>query len=237
MRIIPAIDIIGGQCVRLSKGDYSTEVVYNEHPLEVAKAFEDAGLRYLHLVDLDGAKSNRIVNHKVLYQIASKTGLHVDFGGGLKSDDDLRIAFENGARQVTAGSVAVQKPELFLHWLKTHGPEKIILGADCHDRKIAAQGWLEQSEWDVLDFIKHYEAEGVQSVICTDIALDGMLQGPSLDLYKEIMEHSKVALIASGGVSSVQDLEALREAGCEGAIVGKAIYEGKISLKQLAQLC
>jgi phosphoribosylformimino-5-aminoimidazole carboxamide ribotide isomerase len=237
MRIIPAIDIIGGQCVRLSKGDYSTEVVYNEHPLEVAKAFEDAGLRYLHLVDLDGAKSNRIVNHKVLYQIASKTGLHVDFGGGLKSDDDLRIAFENGARQVTAGSVAVQKPELFLHWLKTHGPEKIILGADCHDRKIAAQGWLEQSEWDVLDFIKHYEAEGVQSVICTDIALDGMLQGPSLDLYKEIMEHSKVALIASGGVSSVQDLEALREAGCEGAIVGKAIYEGKISLTQLAQLC
>jgi phosphoribosylformimino-5-aminoimidazole carboxamide ribotide isomerase len=237
MRIIPAIDIIGGQCVRLSKGDYSTEVVYNEHPLEVAKAFEDAGLRYLHLVDLDGAKSNRIVNHKVLYQIASKTGLHVDFGGGLKSDDDLRIAFENGARQVTAGSVAVQKPELFLHWLKTHGPEKIILGADCHDRKIAAQGWLEQSEWDVLDFIKHYEAEGVQSVICTDIALDGMLQGPSLELYKEIMEHSKVALIASGGVSSVQDLEALREAGCEGAIVGKAIYEGKISLKQLAQLC
>lgn len=237
MRIIPAIDIIGGQCVRLSKGDYSTEVVYNEHPLEVAKAFEDAGLRYLHLVDLDGAKSNRIVNHKVLYQIASKTGLHVDFGGGLKSDDDLRIAFENGARQVTAGSVAVQKPELFLHWLKTHGPEKIILGADCHDRKIAAQGWLEQSEWDVLDFIKHYEAEGVQSVICTDIALDGMLQGPSLELYKEIMEHSKVALIASGGVSSVQDLEALREAGCEGAIVGKAIYEGKISLTQLAQLC
>lgn len=237
MRIIPAIDIIGGRCVRLSKGDYSTETVYNEHPLEVAKAFEDAGLRYLHLVDLDGAQSSRIVNHKVLYQIASQTNLHIDFGGGLKSDDDLRIAFENGARQVTAGSVAVQQPDLFLHWLKTHGAEKIILGADCRNRKIAAQGWLEQSEWDVLDFIKKYETEGVQSAICTDIALDGMLQGPSLDLYKEIMAHSNVQLIASGGVASVQDLEALHEAGCEGAIVGKAIYEERISLRELAALC
>lgn len=237
MRIIPAIDIIGGKCVRLSKGDYNTEVVYNENPLEVAKVFEDAGFRYLHLVDLDGARSSRIINHKVLYQIAAKTGLHIDFGGGLKSDDDLRIAFENGAQQITAGSVAAKNRELFLHWLKTHGPEKIILGADCKNRKIAAQGWIESSDQDVLDFIQKYEAEGVQSVICTDIALDGMLQGPSLDLYKEIMEHSKVQLIASGGVASLQDLEALQSIGCEGAIVGKAIYEGKIPLKQLAALC
>ena len=237
MRIIPAIDIIGGKCVRLSKGDYSTEVVYNEHPLEVAKAFEDAGLQYLHLVDLDGARSSRIVNYEVLYQIASKTRLHIDFGGGLKSDEDLRIAFENGAQQITAGSVAVKNPELFLYWLKTHGADKIILGADCKDRKIAAQGWLENSDQDVLDFILKYEAEGVQSTICTDIAHDGMLQGPAIDLYKEIRERSKVQLIASGGVASLQDLEALQNIGCEGAIVGKAIYEGKIPIKQLAALC
>ncbi len=237
MRIIPAIDIIGGKCVRLTKGDYSTEVVYNEHPLEVALAFEDAGLRYLHLVDLDGARSKRIINHKVLYQIASKTNLKVDFGGGLKTEDDLRIAFENGAQQVTAGSVAVKYPELFLQWLKTHGAEKIILGADCKNRKVAAQGWLEQSEMDVLDFILQYEAKAVQSVICTDIAHDGMLQGPAIDLYKEILERCKVQLIASGGVSSIADLEALQDIGCEGAIVGKAIYEGKISVKELAALC
>ena len=237
MRIIPAIDIIDGKCVRLTKGDYDTKKVYNENPLEVAKEFEANGIEYLHLVDLDGAKSKHIVNHNILESIASKTNLKVDFGGGLKSDDDLRIAFECGANQITGGSIAANNPDIFLKWLSTYGSDKIILGADCSDRKIATNGWLEASELDVVDFIKDYESKGIQYVICTDISKDGMLQGTSNELYTEIVSKSDVKLIASGGVSSMKDLELVKEIGCEGAILGKAIYEGKITLKELQKLC
>ena len=237
MRIIPAIDIIEGKCVRLTKGDYGTKKVYNENPLEVAMEFQGAGIKYLHLVDLDGAKSKHIVNHKVLNEITSKTKLKVDFGGGIKTDADIRIAFENGASQITGGSVAVAQPELFLSWLETYGAENIILGADFQNRKIATSGWFEQSELDVVDFIKAFESKGVEYVICTDISKDGMLGGTSNEIYKEILAATKIKLIASGGVSSLQDLETLKEIGCDGAIIGKAIYEGKISLKELNALC
>ena len=237
MRIIPAIDIIDGKCVRLTKGDYNTKKVYNENPLEVAKEFEANGIEYLHLVDLDGAKSKHIVNHNILESIATKTNLKVDFGGGLKSDDDLRIAFECGAHQITGGSIAANNPDVFLAWLETYGSEKIILGADCKDRKIATNGWLEASELDVVDFINDYELKGIQYVICTDIAKDGMLQGTSNALYTEIISKSNVKLIASGGVSSMQDLELVNAIGCEGVILGKAIYEGNITLKELQKLC
>ena len=237
MRIIPAIDIIDGKCVRLTKGDYSTKKVYNEDPLEIAKEFEGNGIQYLHLVDLDGARSGKIINHKVLSEIASKTALTIDFGGGLKSDSDLKIAFDSGATQITGGSIAVKDRDTFINWLDQFGAERIILGADYKDRMIATNGWEEGSELDVLDFIQGYEARGVRSVISTDIAKDGMLQGPSLELYKEILEKTNVELIASGGVSNMQDLYDLRELGCNGAIVGKAIYEGNISLKELSKLC
>jgi len=237
MRIIPAIDIIDGKCVRLTKGDYSTKKVYNENPLEVAKEFEANGIKYLHLVDLDGAKSKRIVNHKILESIASGTDLSIDFGGGLKSDEDLKIALESGANQITGGSIAAKNRPVFLDWIKRYGGEKIILGADCMNRKIATDGWLESSELDIIEFIQNYELEGVQYVICTDISKDGMLQGPSIDLYKEIIEVSKVKLIASGGIANLQDLIDLKEIGCEGAILGKAIYEGKVTLKELRDLC
>ncbi|MBE7630256.1 1-(5-phosphoribosyl)-5-[(5-phosphoribosylamino)methylideneamino]imidazole-4-carboxamide isomerase [Tenacibaculum piscium] len=237
MRIIPAIDVIEGKCVRLTKGDYATKKIYNENPVEVAKEFEDNGIEYLHLVDLDGAKSQHIVNYKILEQIASKTNLKIDFGGGLKSDEDLRIAFENGASQITGGSIAVKNPDVFTGWLTKYGSDKIILGADCINRKIATHGWLETSEVDVVDFIKQYEQIGVKNTICTDVAKDGMLQGASVDLYKEILSKSDVNLIASGGVASIDDLIELKEIGCEGAILGKAIYEGYISLKELQKLC
>ena len=237
MRIIPAIDIIEGKCVRLSKGDYDTKKIYNESPLEVAKAFEAHGIEFLHLVDLDGAKSKHIVNHKVLETIATQTSLKIDFGGGLKSDKDLRIAFESGASQITGGSIAATNSNLFLQWLDRYGSDKIILGADCSNRKISTNGWLEKSDIDVVYFIKEYESKGVKNVICTDIAKDGMLEGTSNQLYKEIMSASSVNLIASGGVSSMDDLYQLIELGCEGAILGKAIYEGKITLKQLQVLC
>ncbi|SEB39865.1 1-(5-phosphoribosyl)-5-[(5-phosphoribosylamino)methylideneamino] imidazole-4-carboxamide isomerase [Tenacibaculum sp. MAR_2009_124] len=237
MKIIPAIDIIEGKCVRLTKGDYNTKKVYNENPLEIAKEFEDSGIQYLHLVDLDGAKSSRIVNHKVLETIASKTRLIIDFGGGLKSEDDARIAFESGASQITGGSIAVKNPSVFMNWMNTYGSEKIILGADCIDRKIATHGWLEKSELDVVNFIKEYESKGVKNCICTDVAKDGMLQGASVDLYKEVIKESQVNLVASGGVSNMDDLFELKEIGCSGAILGKAIYEGKITLKELQQLC
>lgn len=233
MRIIPAIDIIDGKCVRLSKGDYSTKKIYNENPLEVAKNFEAHGIEYLHLVDLDGAKSKHIVNHKILEQIAGKTRLKVDFGGGLKTDIDLRIAFESGASQITGGSIAVKDSSTFKNWLTTYGSDKIILGADAHNRKIAIAGWLEESDEDVVDFIKMYQKEGVDYVICTDISKDGMLAGPSFDLYKEILEESNVKLIASGGISSFEELPKLSAMGCEGTIIGKAIYENRITLKQL----
>lgn len=234
MRIIPAIDIINGKCVRLTKGDYSTQKTYSENPLEIAKMFEDNGIEYLHLVDLDGAKSKNIINHKVLYEIATNTSLKIDFGGGIKSDDDARIAFENGASQITGGSIAIENPTLFAKWLKEYGADKIILGADSKNRKIAIHGWQTKSEVDVLDFISEKERLGVKYVICTDIDKDGMLQGVSEKLYKEILENSNVNLIASGGVSSIDDLIIAKQIGCEGAIIGKAIYEGKISMKELS---
>ncbi|NHN25862.1 1-(5-phosphoribosyl)-5-[(5-phosphoribosylamino)methylideneamino]imidazole-4-carboxamide isomerase [Flavobacterium jejuense] len=234
MRIIPAIDIIDGKCVRLSKGDYDTKKIYNENPLEVAKSFEAHGIQHLHLVDLDGAKSSKIVNHKILEQIASKTSLKIDFGGGLKSNKDLRIAFESGANQITGGSVAVKKPELFKNWISQYGFNKIILGADTNNRRIAISGWLEESTEEVIPFIQNYQKEGISYVICTDIAKDGMLEGPSFELYQDILkECPKVKLIASGGISTFDELPKLAELGCEGTIIGKAIYEGKITLKQL----
>ncbi|GAA0722662.1 1-(5-phosphoribosyl)-5-[(5-phosphoribosylamino) me thylideneamino]imidazole-4-carboxamide isomerase [Aquimarina litoralis] len=234
MRIIPAIDIIEGKCVRLSKGDYDTKKIYNESPLEVAKEFEAHGIQYLHLVDLDGAKSKHIVNHKVLEQIASKTSLKIDFGGGLKTDEDLKIAFESGANQITGGSIAVKNPETFKSWLSKFGNDKIILGADAHHEKIAVSGWLEESDKELIPFIQEYQKEGVSYVICTDISKDGMLEGPSFDLYKKILDNSEhIKLIASGGISAFDELPKLAEIGCEGTIIGKAIYENRISLKQL----
>jgi len=233
MRIIPAIDIIDGKCVRLTKGDYNTQKIYNDDPIEVAKEFEANGIQYLHLVDLDGARSKHIVNHKILQGITSKTSLKVDFGGGIKSDDDIRIAFENGAAQITGGSIAVQQPDIFQQWLDRYGSEKIILGADSNNRKIATHGWIQQSKLDVVDFISDYAKQGVIYVICTDIQKDGMLQGTSNELYREIIEETGVKLIASGGVSSMDDLASLQQLGCDGAIIGKAFYEGKITLTQL----
>lgn len=234
MRIIPAIDIIDGKCVRLSKGDYSTKKIYNENPLEVAKAFEGVGIKHLHLVDLDGAKSKEIVNYRVLEQIATKTNLKIDFGGGLKRDKDLSIAFECGANQVTGGSIAVKDPEVFKRWLKTYGADKIILGADAHNEKVAVSGWLESSDQELVPFIEGYKNEGVKYVICTDISKDGMLEGPSFELYKRIlMKVPGIALIASGGISHFDELARLAELGCEGTIIGKAIYENRISMQQL----
>ena len=238
MRIIPAIDIIDGKCVRLSKGDYNTKIIYNENPLEVAKQFESHGIQYLHLVDLDGAKSSQIVNHKILEQIASQTSLKIDFGGGLKSDNDLRIAFESGANQITGGSIAVKNPELFKEWISKYGSEKIILGADCHPNasaeKVAISGWLEESNQELIPFIQNYKDKGIQYVICTDIAKDGMLEGPSFDLYSKILSQSEgIKLIASGGISTFEELPKLAELGCKGTIIGKAIYENRITLKQL----
>jgi len=234
MRIIPAIDIIDGKCVRLSKGDYSTKKVYNENPLEVAKKFQDHGIEFLHLVDLDGAKSKHIVNHRVLESIASKTNLKIDFGGGLKSDEDLRIAFNSGANQITGGSIAIKNQELFMSWLEKYGNDKIILGADATNEKIAVSGWLEESDKELIPFIKEYRKNGVISIICTDISKDGMLQGPSFQLYKRILNQvQNIKLIASGGISTFDELPELAQLGCEGTIIGKAIYEGRISLKQL----
>ena len=234
MRIIPAIDIIDGKCVRLSKGDYATKKVYNENPLEVAKRFEGHGIPYLHLVDLDGAKSKHIVNYKILENIASKTSLHIDFGGGLKSDEDLRIAFESGARQITGGSIAVKNPDVFTAWIQKFGTEKIILGADANDEKIAISGWQEESDRELIPFIREYREKGIHYVICTDISKDGMLEGPSFDLYSKILQQvPDLKLIASGGISEYDELPKLAEMGCEGTIIGKAIYENRISLKQL----
>lgn len=237
MRIIPAIDIIDGKCVRLSKGDYDTKKIYNENPLEVAKEFEANGIQYLHLVDLDGAKSKQIVNQKILESIALNTTLNIDFGGGLKSDKDVEIAFECGAKQITGGSIAANNPRIFERWIEKYGTKKIILGADCNNRKIATNGWLIASKLDVIDFIQSYEEKDIQHVICTDIAKDGMLLGASNELYEEIILKTNVKLIASGGVSNMNDLIQLKTMGCEGAILGKAIYEGNISLKELQKLC
>tara|TARA_R110002051_G_scaffold150662_3_gene223248 strand:+ start:10591 stop:11337 length:747 start_codon:yes stop_codon:yes gene_type:complete len=240
MRIIPAIDIIDGKCVRLSKGDYDTKKIYNENPLEVAKEFEAHGIEFLHLVDLDGAKSKHIVNHKVLEQIAKQTNLKIDFGGGLKTNDDLKIAFDSGASQITGGSIAVKDRETFLGWINTYGAEKIILGADALNEKVAVSGWQEDSKEDLIPFIKAYQEKGIVFVICTDISKDGMLEGPSFDLYQKIINKTKIDsdklginLIASGGISTFDELPKLAALGCEGTIIGKAIYENRISLKQL----
>ena len=237
MRIIPAIDIIDGKCVRLSKGDYDTKKIYNENPLEVAKNFEAHGIQYLHLVDLDGAKSKHIVNHSILEQIASQTSLQIDFGGGLKTDDDLRIAFESGASQITGGSIAVKDAVTFLGWMEKHGADKIILGADAMDEKVAVSGWQEESKEELIPFIQSYQEKGIQYVICTDISKDGMLGGPSFELYQKILDNTttepSLNLIASGGISTFDELPKLAELGCEGTIIGKAIYENRISLKQL----
>jgi len=240
LRIIPAIDIIDGKCVRLTKGDYNTKKIYNENPLEVAKEFEAAGIEFLHVVDLDGAKASQIINYKVLEQIASKTSLKIDFGGGLKSNKDLEIAFNSGANQITGGSIAVKNSDIFESWIEKYGAQKIILGADFYPDsaggKIATNGWQEESTLELIPFIKRYQDKGIEYVICTDISKDGMLQGPSFDVYKEILTEVKnVKLIASGGISTFDELPRLAENGCEGVIIGKAIYEKKISLKQLEQ--
>ena len=234
MYIIPAIDIIDGKCVRLTQGDYAQKKIYNENPLEIAKQFEDAGLRRLHLVDLDGAKAGRIINYKVLETLSSKTNLHIDFGGGLKSDDDLKVAFECGAQQVTGGTIAVKNRETFLNWIHTFGAEKIILGADVKDEKIAVGGWIETSDIWLKDFLQDYVNQGIKYCICTDISKDGLLRGSSNELYERLLNDFKdLQLIASGGVTDMSDLEKLKEIGCFGAIIGKAIYEGRISLKEL----
>ncbi|MFC6267589.1 1-(5-phosphoribosyl)-5-[(5-phosphoribosylamino)methylideneamino]imidazole-4-carboxamide isomerase [Frigoriflavimonas asaccharolytica] len=233
MKIIPAIDIIDGKCVRLSKGDYDTKKIYNENPIEVAKDFEANGIKYLHLVDLDGAKSGSIKNAKVLENIAKNTNLIIDFGGGIKSDEAIETAFNAGANQITIGSIAVANKEKCVEWIAKYGEKKIILGADCLDRKIKTSGWLEDSDLEVIDFIKMYKTLGLNDVICTDISKDGMLEGASNELYEDILSEININLIASGGVSSVQDLEVLQKIGCSGAIVGKAFYEGKITFKEL----
>lgn len=233
MKIIPAIDIIDGKCVRLSKGDYSTKKIYNEDPVEVAREFESFGIQFLHLVDLDGAKSKHIVNQKVLEEIAKSTSLQIDFGGGLKTLQDIETAFESGAKQITLGSIAVQDPEFCLRIIEKYGPEKIILGADCDNRKIKTSGWQEESNLDIIDFILDYQGKGIQTVICTDISKDGMLEGPSTGLYIETLYKTSVQLVASGGISGIKDVYKMKDIGCAGTIIGKAIYEGKISLQQL----
>lgn len=237
MRIIPAIDIIDGKCVRLSKGDYATQKTYSDNPLDMAKQFEDFGVKYLHVVDLDGAKAKQIVNYKTLELLATKTNLIVDFGGGIKSEKDVKIAFDSGAKQITVGSIAAQNSSLMLEWLQKYGSEKIILGADCKDRKIATNGWLESSDDDVVSFIQEYEKNGIIYSIVTDIEKDGMLAGPAFELYSEILSETKqIKLIASGGITTIDDVIKLSEMGCEGAIIGKAIYEGTINLKELMLL-
>ena len=235
MKIIPAIDIIDGKCVRLSRGDFNTKTIYNDNPVEVAKMFQDSGIQSIHLVDLDGARASRIINYRILEQIAIRTDLQIDFGGGLKSNEDLKIAFESGAHQVTGGSIAVKNPEVFENWIALYGSKKIILGADCINLNIAISGWQEVTDIDVSTFIMNYLSKGVQYVICTDVSKDGMLCGPSFDLYKHILTNSdkKIKLIASGGISTFEELPKLLDLGCEGVIIGKALYENRISLKQL----
>ena len=234
IELIPAIDIIDGKCVRLSQGDYDTKKIYNENPLEVAKEFEANGIQRLHVVDLDGAKSSHVINYKVLDAIAGHTSLTIDFGGGIKTDEDLVIAFENGAHMVTLGSVAVKKPELFKKWLHQYGAEKIILGADVKDNRISVSGWLEEGPQELMPFLTNYTQEGVSKVLCTDISRDGMLQGPSIELYKQVMQRfPTMHLIASGGVSGVDDIIRLDDAGIPAVVFGKALYEGRITMKDL----
>ena len=233
MKIIPAIDIIDGKCVRLSKGNYNSQITYNQNPLEVAKAYEDHGIEFLHLVDLDGAKSNHIINYSILEIIASKTNLKIDFGGGIKTENDVNLAFNCGANQVTCGSVAVKQPEIFCEWILNYGSEKIILGADVRGKYVATDGWINTSNQSIFDFINFYKNKGIETVTCTDISKDGMLEGPSFKLYSKIIDAYNINLLASGGVSEYDDILKLDDMGCYGIIIGKAIYENKISLKQL----
>lgn len=236
MQIIPAIDVIDGKCVRLTQGDYSQKKIYNENPLDVAKSFEDIGIKRLHLVDLDGAKKGQVVNLHILERIATSTALTIDFGGGIKTETDIRSVFNGGASIATIGSIAVKNKNLFFEWVQKFGAEKILLGADVKKDKIAIGGWLETTDVTIYEFIQQNLEKGVNTVFCTDIAKDGLLQGPSIELYKKIKEKfPSLHLIASGGVSSLKDLELLKEINCSGAIVGKAIYEGKITMKQLMQ--
>ncbi|MEI6585467.1 MAG: 1-(5-phosphoribosyl)-5-[(5-phosphoribosylamino)methylideneamino]imidazole-4-carboxamide isomerase [Sediminibacterium sp.] len=235
MQIIPAIDIIDGKCVRLTQGDYAQKTIYNENPLEVAKQFEAAGLKRLHLVDLDGAKAGTVKNWAVLQEIAAYTTLSIDFGGGIKKDKDLNIVFESGAAFATIGSLAVKEPDTFLEWLRVYGADKFILGADVKSEKIAVAGWLETTDINIYDFLQDYISKGILQSFCTDVSKDGKLEGPSIDLYKNIVnKFPSLYFIASGGVSCLEDLTALKELGCSGAIVGKAIYEGRIALKDLS---
>jgi phosphoribosylformimino-5-aminoimidazole carboxamide ribotide isomerase len=234
IELIPAIDIIEGKCVRLSQGDYNTKRIYNEDPLEVAKMFEDYGINRLHVVDLDGAREGRIINYRVLERIALRTNLVIDFGGGLKQNEDLDIAFDCGARMVTGGSIAVKSPEVFESWIEKYGSDRIILGADAKNGKIAISGWEEETNEELIPFIQEYRKKGITKVICTDISRDGMLVGAAVELYQEILSAvDNIYLIASGGVSSIDDIEALAEAGIPSVIFGKAIYEGRIQLKDL----
>ena len=237
MDIIPAIDIIDGKCVRLTQGDYEQKKIYNEHPLEVARQFEDAGLTRLHLVDLDGAKAGSVKNWKVLETIAGKTALVIDFGGGIKKAEDIDIVFNSGAALATIGSLAVKDPELFGSWLQEYGADRFLLGADVKNEKIAVGGWLETTDRWIYDFIQEYIDRGIRQVFCTDVSKDGLLEGPSLGLYRNIMtEFPKLHFIASGGVSNMDDVYQLEEIGCKGVIIGKAIYEGRVTLKDLVRL-
>ena len=234
MKILPAIDIINGQCVRLSQGDYNEMKVYDSDPLAVAKSFEDAGIRHLHLVDLDGAKAGKIINDRVLKSITSNTNLSVDFGGGIKTDDDIKKAFDNGAQQVTCGSIAVKNRDQVLEWLNEYGAERLILGADVKNKMIAIHGWTETSQLSIDDLLTDYLTAGLKYVICTDISTDGMLTGPNLTLYKELIAaYPSIQLIASGGVSTIDDVDQLKSAGLYGTIIGKAIYENRITLDEL----
>jgi phosphoribosylformimino-5-aminoimidazole carboxamide ribotide isomerase len=234
IELIPAIDLIDGKCVRLTQGDYNSKKIYNEDPLEVAKMFEDYGMRRLHVVDLDGAREGRIINYRVLERLATRTSLIIDFGGGLKSEQDLVIAFNSGAEMITGGSIAVKEPETFMSWVRQYGSEKIILGADTKNGKIAINGWQNTTEKELIPFIEDYKQQGISKVICTDIGRDGMLQGPAIDLYRDIREAlPDIYLIASGGVGTVDDIEALEIAGIPAVIFGKAIYEGRILMKDL----
>lgn len=234
IELIPAIDIIDGKCVRLTKGDYDQKKVYNDDPVEMAKQFESLGFRRLHVVDLDGAKSKHIVNVDVLKAITSSTNLIVDFGGGIKTDNDIELAFANGASLVTIGSIAVTQPELFASWLEKYGADRIILGADVRNGKISINGWKEDSAEDLLPFLKYYINKGVINVLCTEISKDGMLEGPATELYKEVMaEYPNLNLIASGGISSNEDIKELNRYGIPSVVFGKAIYEGKIDMKEL----
>jgi len=237
MEIIPAIDIIDGKCVRLTQGDYSQKKIYNEKPLEVAKEFEDAGLKRLHLVDLDGAREGKVRNWKVLESIAGKTSMVVDFGGGVKTEKDVDIIFESGASYVTIGSMAVKNEETFIEWLRKYGADKFLLGADVKDEKIAIHGWQETTDVWIYDFIQKYMEQGIKQLFCTDVAKDGALEGPSTDLYKNIIEKfPSLHFIASGGVSSIDDVYGLQDINCKGVIIGKAIYEGRIKLRELKKI-